>query len=53
MADAMLWHGFDYAGIAVVIQMKGFSGKKAVEIFEGLQTMELAALPILNKPKKK
>jgi len=52
MSGQMLWHGFDYQGIAVVIKMRGFSGKRASEIFEGIQVMESAALPILNKPSK-
>ena len=53
MAGQMLWHGLDYPGVATVIRMKGHSGKEAREIFEGIQLMEQAVLPILNKPTKK
>lgn len=52
MSAQMLWHGLDYQGVSVVIAMRGFTGKKAGEIFEGIQVMESAALPILNKPGK-
>jgi hypothetical protein len=52
MAGQVLWHGLDYSGVEVVIRLKGFKGKKAEEIFEGIQVMEVAAMPLLNKPKK-
>lgn len=51
MAGQVLWHGLDYQNVEVVIRLKGFKGKRAMEIFEGIQVMEAAALPLLNKPK--
>lgn len=52
MSGQILWHGLGYPAVEVILRLKGFKGKKAMEIFEGIQVMEAAALPILNKPKK-
>ena len=52
MSGQILWHGLEYPAVEVVLRLKGFKGKMAMEIFEGIQVMEAAALPILNKPKK-
>lgn len=52
MAGQVLWHGLDYPAVEVVLRLRGFKGKNAMEMFEGIQVMEAAALPILNKPKK-
>lgn len=52
MAGQVLWHGLDYPAVEVILRLRGFKGKKAMEMFEGIQVMEAAALPILNKPKK-
>jgi len=52
MAGQVLWHGLDYSSVESLIRLKGFKGKKATEIFEGIQVMEAASLPIINKPKK-
>lgn len=52
MDGTLVWKGLDYPGIAVVIRMQGYRGQEAREIFDGLQVMEAAALPLLNKPKK-
>lgn len=41
--------GLNYAGVDVVIRRYGYRGNKAAEIFDGLQWMEAAALPHLNK----
>jgi len=35
-----------------VIRLRGYTGKKAQDIFDGLQVMESAALPLLNKSSK-
>jgi len=51
MATQMLWHGLDYTAAAVVIKLYGHTGKKAQAIFDDLQVMERAALPILNTKK--
>lgn len=53
MSDSILWHGLDYSGVDAAIRLRGFKGKKAQDIFAGLQVMEGAALAILNKPKPK
>lgn len=52
MGGTWVWHGFRYPDCECVIRNFGFIGAKAKEIFIGLQEMERAALPILNKPKK-
>lgn len=52
MAGQILWHGLDYPAVEVILRLKGIKGKAATEVFEGVQVMEAAALPILNKPKK-
>lgn len=49
MADRMLWHGLDYPAVATVISLQGHRGKQARAVFEAVQTMEAAALPVLNK----
>lgn len=43
------YEGLNYAGVDVVIRRYGYRGEKAGEIFEGLQWMEAAALPLMNK----
>lgn len=53
MEALLIWHGFDYPGISIVIGMHGHRGQKAQAIFNDLQVMEQAALPILNKPPKR
>lgn len=53
MDATLIWHGFDYNGLAVVIRMHGHTGSKAQGIFGDVQVMEQAALPILNKPQKR
>ena len=52
MAGQILWHGLDYPAVEVILRLKGIKGKAATEVFESIQVMEAAALPILNKPKK-
>lgn len=49
MGAEWYWHGLRYGECEVVIRNRGFKGKKAIEIFNGLRVMEGAALPILNK----
>ena len=49
MSGALLYHGLNYQDVDVVIRHHGHRGKRASEIFLGVQTMEMAALPILNK----
>ncbi|MGI9143227.1 MAG: DUF1799 domain-containing protein [Fluviibacter sp.] len=51
MGGELIYHGLDYPGVAVVIRMQGHRGQDAKDIFAGLQTMETAALPLLNKRK--
>lgn len=51
MDGTLIWHGFNYSGVSVVIRMQGYRGQDAKDIFAGLQTMEAAALPLLNKRK--
>lgn len=53
MEAALIWQGLDYTGVAVVIQMHGHQGQKGQGIFRDVQTMEMAALPILNTPQKR
>lgn len=50
MSGQLIWHGLRYAEAEVVIRMMGLV-KRQKEIFEGLRTMEAAALPLLNKSK--
>lgn len=52
MGGIWVWHGLRYPDCESVIRNMGFVGARAKEIFIGLQEMERAALPILNKPKK-
>lgn len=52
MDGTLIWHGFNYTGVAVVIRMQGHRGQDAQDIFAGLQLMESAALPLLNKRRK-
>lgn len=49
MDGTLVYLGLDYPGLEVVIRMNGFKGKKAREIFDGIQLMESVALPLLNK----
>jgi hypothetical protein len=49
MASKILWSGLSYHGVAVVIKMHGYRGKKARELFSDVQIMERAALAVLNK----
>ena len=51
MDGTLIWHGLNYPGISVVIRMQGYRGQDAKDIFAGLQMMEAAALPLLNKRK--
>lgn len=51
MGGSLLWHGLRYPDCECVIRNMGFKGAKCKEIFLGLQVMERASLPILNKPK--
>lgn len=53
MDGTLVWKGFDYPGVEVVIRMQGYRGQTARDIFADLQVMEAAALPILNKPPKR
>lgn len=52
MGSDWVWYGLIYSGCECVIRNKGFKGQKARDIFLGLQEMEQAALPLLNRPKK-
>ncbi len=52
MGSDWVWYGLRYPDCECVIRNYGYKGAKAKEIFLGLQAMERAALPILNKPKK-
>lgn len=49
MEGRQIIEGLDYAGVDVVIRRYGYRGQQADEIFEGLQWMEAAALPLMNK----
>ena len=49
MSGQLIFHGLDYQAAEIVINRYGYQ-KKADTIFQGLQIMETAALPILNKP---
>ncbi len=49
MSGELIYHGLDYPAAAIVVRMMGHRGQDARDIFAGLQTMEVAALPILNK----
>lgn len=51
MEGVLIWHGLDYPAASVVIRMMGHRGQEARDIFAGLQIMEAAALPLLNKRK--
>jgi CRISPR/Cas system-associated protein Cas7 (RAMP superfamily) len=51
MAGQMLWHGLDYTAVESVLRLMGHWAKRQ-EIFESLQIMEAAALPVLNKASK-
>lgn len=53
MGGELIYHGLDYPGLSIVIRMQGYRGRAAQDIFEGLQIMESAALPILNRPRNK
>jgi Phage related hypothetical protein (DUF1799). len=48
MSGELRYHGLDYQAAEIVIRRYGYQ-KKADAIFHGLQVMEIAALPILNK----
>jgi hypothetical protein len=50
MAGQMLGHGLDYTAVESVLRLMGHWAKRQ-EIFESLQIMEAAALPVLNKGK--
>lgn len=52
MAGNLIWHGLNYPAVESVIRLRGYTGKKAQDIFDGLQVMESAALPLLNKSSK-
>jgi hypothetical protein len=51
MSGELIVDGLDYPGVKIVIWGMGYRGKKARDIFAGVQTMEYAALPVLNKRK--
>lgn len=51
MGGQLIYSGLRYFDCEVVIRNHGHSGKKAHGIFRDLQTLEAAALPILNKSK--
>ena len=48
MEGRVIYHGLDYQAAEIVIRRYGYQDE-ADEVFQGLQTMEAAALPILNK----
>lgn len=52
MSGELIYHGLDYPGTNVVIRMLGHRGQDARDIFAGVQMMEIAALPLLNKRSK-
>lgn len=51
MDGRLVYHGLDYSSVHVVMQMLGYTGDKAREIFFDLQFLEATALPLLNKVK--
>jgi hypothetical protein len=51
MSGECIFQGLDYPGVSTVIRMMGYRGTEARDIFAGVQTMEYAALPVLNKRK--
>lgn len=53
MDGTLVWKGLDYSGVEVVIRMHQYKDDEALTIFSGVQVMESAALPILNKPRKR
>jgi hypothetical protein len=48
MEGRLRFRGLDYQAAEIVIRRYGYQDE-ADEIFQGLQTMEAVALPILNK----
>lgn len=52
MSGELIYHGLDYPATSVVIRMMGHRGQDARDIFAGVQMMEVAALPLLNKRSK-
>lgn len=50
MSGHVFWHGLIYSEVKTVIGLMGFD-KSIKAIFQDIQLMESAALPILNRPK--
>lgn len=50
MSGVCVWQGLRYTEAEAAIRMLGHTAS-AGEIFDGLRTMEAAALPLLNKSK--
>jgi hypothetical protein len=49
MGGSILFDGLRYTEVATVIRMQGHEGTRAGEIFSDVQTMESAALEVLNQ----
>ena len=49
MSGVLVWHGLDYPGLRTVIWAHGHRGQPAHEVFAQVQSMEAAALAVLNE----